>query len=123
LCFPDDKNQTFQRHYDGCYPRNNWDMSILTFIVYLTDDFEGGHTTFFPYGSRQSVAVKPVRGMACVFQHGESPLSPEHEGSVVHGGRKYVLRSDVMYRADRLQKKSATKGAKEKRADRFYLYE
>jgi len=90
-----DKEEMFGAHFDGCFPRRRWDMSLLTFIIYLTDDFEGGGTMFYP--SRHE--VRPVKGMACLFFHGSHPLSPEHEGMLVTKGRKYVLRSDVMYRA------------------------
>eukprot|EP01087_Luapelamoeba_hula_P014015 TRINITY_DN4046_c0_g1_i1.p1 TRINITY_DN4046_c0_g1~~TRINITY_DN4046_c0_g1_i1.p1 ORF type:complete len:270 (+),score=39.22 TRINITY_DN4046_c0_g1_i1:754-1563(+) len=126
------KDQTFRPHFDGCYPRNNWDMSMLTCIIYLTDDFVGGETTFFPTYNRH-VEVKPVQGMACLFQHGSSPLSPEHEGSLVHSGQKYVLRTDVMYRADRsaTARAAAAKGAKgadaqrkaEQEGTKYFQYE
>eukprot|EP01090_Pellita_catalonica_P014552 TRINITY_DN3746_c0_g1_i1.p1 TRINITY_DN3746_c0_g1~~TRINITY_DN3746_c0_g1_i1.p1 ORF type:complete len:232 (-),score=18.77 TRINITY_DN3746_c0_g1_i1:90-785(-) len=90
-----DSDQTFFRHFDGCFPRNSHDKSILTFIVYLNDDFRGGCTTFYVRG--KEIKVTPRQGMALVFEHGSSPRSPEHEGSTVSSGRKYVLRSDVMY--------------------------
>lgn len=41
--------------------------------------------------------VTPKQGTALLFWHGQHQLSPKHEGSVVTGGRKYVLRSDVMF--------------------------
>jgi len=107
-------NQVFNRHYDGSYPRSNRDMSIFTLIVYLTDDFEGGHTTFFPWPKPKSgpaeVAVKPIRGSALLFPHGSAPQSPEHEGSVVLSGLKYVLRSDIMYHVK-------DKGARERKPE------
>jgi hypothetical protein len=62
----------FGPHFDGCFPRRRWDRSLLTFIIYLTDDFEGGSTMFYP--SRHE--VRPVKGMACLFFHGSHPLSP-----------------------------------------------
>lgn len=62
----------FGPHFDGAFPRNRQDMSFLTFIVYLTDDFEGGSTRFYPSGYE----VKPVKGMACLFWHGSHRLSP-----------------------------------------------
>lgn len=64
--------EKFGRHYDACFPRSEWDRSVLTFIVYLTDDFEGGGTVFYP----KTFEVRPVKGMACVFFHGEHSLSP-----------------------------------------------
>eukprot|EP01098_Paradermamoeba_levis_P006913 TRINITY_DN2868_c0_g1_i1.p1 TRINITY_DN2868_c0_g1~~TRINITY_DN2868_c0_g1_i1.p1 ORF type:complete len:275 (+),score=68.52 TRINITY_DN2868_c0_g1_i1:67-825(+) len=95
--------QTFNPHFDGAFPRNENETSLLTIIVYLTDDFEGGHTTFF-LGSKNKVKVKPIKGAALVFHHGECALSPLHEGSNCFNGIKYVLRSDVMYKRKEPQK-------------------
>ena len=92
--------EVFNRHYDGCFPRDDGgEMSIYTLIVYLSDAFVGGETTFFVgRGQRTEVAVTPTRGSALIFPHGSHPASPLHEGSVVAEGLKYVLRSDVMCR-------------------------
>lgn len=81
-----DPGQQFATHVDGPYRRDNGEMSLLTFMVYLNDDFAGGATTF------DDVTVKPETGMALLFDH-----SLLHSGSSVEEGRKYVLRSDVMY--------------------------
>lgn len=50
-------------------------LSRLTFLVYLNDDFEGGHTTFLiPAKEKDGVLnafpVKPIRGGILVFPHG-----------------------------------------------------
>lgn len=35
------KGEVFLPHFDGCYPRpDGSEVSFLTFIVYLTDDFK-----------------------------------------------------------------------------------
>jgi hypothetical protein len=68
----DDKEEMFGAHYDQCYMLEPWDRSLLTFIVYLTDDFEGGGTMFYP----KLFEVRPVKGMACIFFHGEHERSP-----------------------------------------------
>jgi predicted 2-oxoglutarate/Fe(II)-dependent dioxygenase YbiX len=86
-----DPGQKFELHTDGYYERPSGERSHLTFMVYLNDEFEGGETVF--YHKRPHVAVKPERGMALVFYHRLG-----HEGAAVIRGRKYVLRSDVMYR-------------------------
>jgi hypothetical protein len=52
----DEKGQMFQRHYDGAFPRSLKEMSLMTIIIYLTDGFEGGHTTFY---TRKTVKVSP----------------------------------------------------------------
>lgn len=81
-----DVGQYFAPHYDGSFRRDNGEQSLLTFMIYLNDDFEGGETNF------GEITIKPETGMALVFAH---PLL--HEGCAVTKGRKYVLRSDVMY--------------------------
>lgn len=70
-------------------------MSLLTFMIYLNEGYEGGETQFddaakSPPGESVSVAGKV--GMALVFEH-----ELLHEGAEVTAGVKYVLRSDVMY--------------------------
>jgi len=93
------KGQQFVRHYDGCYPRSSNDMSLLTCIIYLNDNFAGGHTTFFPNRSTP-IKVQPKCGSALLFWHGSHTDSPLHEGSTCDSGAKYVLRSDVMFNGE-----------------------
>lgn len=81
--------QRFAPHYDGAFVRNDRERSLLTLIVYLDEACRGGHTNFLDF----EIAVTPRRGMALLFQH-----LLLHEGAEVTDGRKYVLRSDVMYR-------------------------
>lgn len=86
-----DVGQRFAPHTDGYFERSNGERSHFTFMVYLNDGFEGGATTF--HQSRPSLLVTPERGKALVFYHRQL-----HEGMPVVRGRKYVLRTDVMYR-------------------------
>jgi hypothetical protein len=88
--------QTFRPHYDGSYCRNAAEESQLTFMVYLNDEFTGGTTEFYHDDEAPKASVTPKRGMALVFVHQQL-----HEGAAVTSGRKYVLRTDVMYRAGR----------------------
>ena len=78
--------QYFKWHKDGCYSRNDKETSILTFLIYLNDDYQGGETSF------NWDAVQPKMGMALIFPHRLT-----HQGSPVTSGVKYVLRTDVMY--------------------------
>ena len=87
-----DVGQKFAPHLDGSFRRENGEESQLTFMVYLNDDFSGGETNFFFPAPVGTVRVVPKRGMALLFVH-----RVEHEGASVLEGRKYVLRSDVMY--------------------------
>jgi prolyl 4-hydroxylase len=81
-----DPGQTFKWHSDGYVRRPNGERSRLTFMIYLNDDFEGGETRF------ENATIKPVKGMVLCFAH-----SLRHEGARVTRGRKYVMRTDVMY--------------------------
>jgi len=80
--------QRFKRHIDGRFQRNEQEESRITFMIYLNEDFEGGSTDF------DEVSIKAKTGTALCFIHEQ-----KHEGMPVKTGTKYVLRSDVMYRA------------------------
>ncbi|MDB5311404.1 MAG: hypothetical protein JWO38_5606 [Gemmataceae bacterium] len=93
-----DPGQTFRPHSDGSFSRND-EQSQLTFMVYLNGGCGGGETIIYiqddgltlPDGAELRITPEP--GKALVFYH---PLL--HEGAPVTAGRKYVLRTDVMYR-------------------------
>jgi hypothetical protein len=85
-----DIDQRFALHKDGYFQRDNGERSQFTFMVYLNDDFTGGTTNFVR--GQQVLRVHPEAGMALVFFHRQL-----HEGAPVLSGRKYVLRTDVMY--------------------------
>jgi predicted 2-oxoglutarate/Fe(II)-dependent dioxygenase YbiX len=87
-----DPGQAFAPHLDGYFERDNGERSHFTFMVYLNDGFEGGETIFHRH-YQGPLSVRPVRGLALVFFHRQL-----HEGAPVIRGRKYVLRTDVMYR-------------------------
>lgn len=93
-----DPGQQFDWHFDGAFERSPTVHSALTFMVYLNGGCEGGETEFnlALSGSVRDddpmLRVTPERGKALVFVH-----NILHRGSPVLGGRKYVLRSDVMY--------------------------
>jgi predicted 2-oxoglutarate/Fe(II)-dependent dioxygenase YbiX len=81
-----ERGQQFRGHVDAPFVRANGEHSLLTFMVYLNDGFGGGETSF------PNRIVKPERGSALIFHH-----NIFHEGRPVLDGRKYVLRSDVMF--------------------------
>ena len=78
--------QRFVGHVDGRFRRENGEESRLTFMIYLNDDFMGGETSF------HDLVIAPCRGTALIFRH-----ELFHEGRPVIQGKKYVLRSDVMF--------------------------
>lgn len=88
-CYRYQPGQYFRSHLDGCFVRDEKERSELTLMVYLNGDCEGGETAF----DGLDRSVKPEAGTALLFFH-----ALRHEGCEVRSGRKYVLRSDVMYR-------------------------
>jgi prolyl 4-hydroxylase len=85
--------EQFGLHMDGSVRRGETEESRLTFMVYLSGVEEGGETNFYGTGGVLQFAVRPSPGKALVFDHVRL-----HEGAAVRRGRKYVLRTDVMYR-------------------------
>jgi hypothetical protein len=64
-----DIGQKFDWHRDGYFERENDDRSQFTSMVYLSDDFEGGATSFcddrlIPDGS---IRIRTRRGWHCCF--------------------------------------------------------
>ncbi|MFT3765239.1 MAG: 2OG-Fe(II) oxygenase [Minicystis sp.] len=82
--------QHFGLHQDQSYFRGDGARSLLTFMVYLNEDFEGGETEF----PEQERTIVPRTGEALFFQH-----MLLHAGARVLRGTKLVLRSDVLYKA------------------------
>jgi len=82
--------QKFDWHVDGPFERSNGERSQLTLLIYLSDGYEGGETTFDVDGTLTDVCGE--RGDVVVFPH-----RLRHRGSVVTAGTKYMLRTDVMY--------------------------
>lgn len=82
-----DAGQKFEAHKDGpC-----GDGSRFTFQLYLTDVFREGATRFLSEAG-SGLDVVPRAGRVLAFEHGVM-----HRGSPPVGGRKYVLRTEVLY--------------------------
>jgi len=93
-----DPGQQFNWHQDFPFERDDGEQSYLTFMIYLNGDFEGGETSFedsYSDDSFDEFKVVPQQGMALFFAH-----ATHHKGEPVTRGRKYVLRTDVMYAAE-----------------------
>lgn len=92
--------QRFTIHRDGEYHAGPLERSRLTFMIYLNDgaEFRGGATRYYRDRSGDVLlrSVTPRRGACILFDH-----ALWHDGEAVHQGTKYVLRSDVIYRAER----------------------
>jgi len=86
---PGDK---FPLHADQPYILEDT-ISFYTVLIYLSDDYEGGDALI-----GGTAKLKPKAGTAIVFPHyilhGAAPLI---------SGTRYTMRTDVMYRSDKLR--------------------
>lgn len=87
--------QKFAPHMDHWFQPDDRSITLLTVLVYFNADFEGGETRFM---EQLEETVVPEPGMAAIFQH-----KVRHEGCEVRSGRKYALRSDVIYSLDKAE--------------------
>ena len=110
----------FAPHTDGSWPgsriidnqlvtnayEDRW--SMLTILLFLSDEFEGGATRFFvsqadpsqPARSSDDVATVDIRtplGGALCFPHGSHPQHCMHASEPISAGQKYIIRSDVLF--------------------------
>ena len=110
----------FAPHTDGSWPgsrmvdgklitnayEDRW--SMLTVLLFLTQEFEGGATRFFvsrvnptkPARSDDDVATIDIRtplGGALCFPHGTHPLHCMHASEPITSGLKYIIRSDILF--------------------------
>lgn len=92
-----DPGEYFKPHMDGCYRRDNGERSYITIQLYLNEGFKGGSTAFMDFSLQNRIKVVPKTGMVLVFDH-----DIMHEGSELKKGRKYSMRTDVMYSAERI---------------------
>ena len=92
------QGEFFHSHNDATFVRgpNEGDRagesSHVSVQVYLNQKFKGGHTTF--HGRGRHLDVKPRTGSVLLFDH-----NILHEGQRVTQGKKYLVRTDVMYAA------------------------
>lgn len=90
-----DNGDQFKPHSDASYGRpDNSARTLITLQIYLNEGFKGGETTFLHRRTNinKCVPVVPKTGMILVFEH-----NILHEGSLVKSGRKYTIRTDVLY--------------------------
>lgn len=95
-----DPGTYFAPHSDGSYVRNDpthpryGEKSIVTAQIYLNQGFEGGATRMMGYDFDPTIGydVVPRTGSILLFEHNIA-----HEGSVLVAGRKYTIRTDVMF--------------------------
>lgn len=109
----------FAPHTDGAWPGSKvvgdrlvadafgdrW--SQLSFVAFLSDAYTGGRTCFYvsaadptrPARHGEAAVEVPVRtplGAALCFPHGPHPLHCLHSSEAIHGGTKYIIRTDIL---------------------------
>ena len=93
-----DVGQRFKRHQDGRVQTAEGWISRLSFLIYLNEEYTGGETKFRDYTHTpdgrltNEIVVVPQTGMGLFFAH-----ERKHEGAPLLSGRKYLLRTDVLY--------------------------
>ncbi|XP_052702515.1 uncharacterized protein LOC128179058 isoform X2 [Crassostrea angulata] len=93
-----DSGEYFKPHFDAGFRRENGEKSFLSVQIFLNDDFLGGDTTFLDLEESERIEVEPRTGSVLIYQH-----DILHEDSAVLSGRKYALRTDVMYSAEKVE--------------------
>jgi len=90
------QDQFFHSHNDAVFVRGQdqgeraGETSFVSVQIYLNQKFKGGCTTF--HGKGRHLDVKPRTGSILLFEHGIL-----HEGQKLTHGKKYVVRTDIMY--------------------------
>jgi 2OG-Fe(II) oxygenase superfamily len=84
----------FAWHTDSTYAADREHVGVHTLLLYLNDDFEGGHTDVRAQedGSEVVRSVTPRTGRVVVFHH-----MLVHAGLPVIRGSKIVLRTEVLF--------------------------
>eukprot|EP01121_Diplochlamys_sp_Union-15-3_P018753 TRINITY_DN6898_c0_g1_i2.p1 TRINITY_DN6898_c0_g1~~TRINITY_DN6898_c0_g1_i2.p1 ORF type:complete len:690 (+),score=101.02 TRINITY_DN6898_c0_g1_i2:147-2072(+) len=89
-----EEGEFFKAHFDGMYRNEHDECSIYTVSIYLNDDYKGGDLVFHhPTTKKPTLRLKPNAGSALVFNH-----DVLHEGEEVKAGRKYVVRTSIMFK-------------------------
>ncbi len=109
----------FAPHTDGSWPGSrvidgklvdnayNDRWSQLTFLLFLSEDYQGGATQFHVsqdsriparhYDDAVVVDVRTPVGGALCFPHGVHPLHCTHASQEITSGTKYIIRTDILF--------------------------
>lgn len=103
----------FKPHTDGAWPgsrviddtlvANAYSdrYSLMTFLIFLNQAFEGGATRFFldprSSGSGRTVDIRTPAGAVLCFPHGMHPLHCVHSSEPIRSGVKYIIRTDMLF--------------------------
>ena len=95
-------------HRDSSYIENSNKRSILSLIIYLNDDFDGGETLFVKPNTERKIGqivleelsegykilykIKPQKNTAVLFNH-----NVIHSGMPVLNNTKYIIKTDIIF--------------------------
>ena len=71
-------------------------LSEMTFLIFLSDRYEGGRTLFQTFDG-ELAAVSTPKGAVLCFPHGKHPQHCLHAGEEIASGIKYIVRTDVLF--------------------------
>jgi len=92
----------FLPHYDAGFDYGHDHLSLKTLMIYLNDGFDAAPTNFYndkqkhytqPDPANLVCKLHPECGSCVLFNH-----MITHDGGRLQSGRKYILRTEVMYR-------------------------
>ena len=115
-----DDYRTSRYRYDPNTNKYYEQMTFLTLLVYLNEEFQDGQTVFWTtYGmpgvkghcrfirdadyTKPDVEITPQTGMGLINDH-----MAQHEGQAPHKGIKYILRTDIVHEKEIGKLKSDT---------------
>ena len=110
----------FKPHSDGAWPGSRIidnqlianaypdRFSQMTFLILLSEDFEGGETRFLvnaedaskpakPGDKVNNVDIRTPAGSVLCFPHGMHPLHCIHSSVPITNGVKYIIRTDMLF--------------------------
>lgn len=82
----------FDIHQDGVNINSKGQRTFMTINIFLNSEFQGGETDFFN-DKGLVYSAQPKAGRAAIFDR-----RINHRGNRVHGGFKYLLRTDFFYK-------------------------
>lgn len=110
----------FSPHTDGAWPGSRvidgkliadaypGQYSQFTYLIFLSDDYEGGKTQFLvskfdasqPATHNEDINVVSVhtpKGAVLCFPHGTHPQHCVHAGEKIRSGVKYIVRTEILF--------------------------
>jgi len=82
----------FAKHTDEHYKNDKNEISLITVLIYLNDNYEGGNTKFL-FDNDNEISIIPKIGLICLMDQ-----NILHEVPKLINGVKYVIRTELMYK-------------------------